>query len=111
MLSVAGLLIQWLLCTAVNEDYRFDPLVVSFGEPGVTTSQSDLEGSLSTVAQIEIVDDEILDSNTEEILVLLLTGGIPDTLRITIVDDESKSVLQPSCTVFMCASHRGHYWV
>ena len=78
----------------MDEDYRFEnPLTVSFGEPGVTTSQTDLEGSLSTVAQIEIVDDMILDSNSEDIVVVFQTGGIPEILRITILDDESKTVV------------------
>ena len=108
---ITSLLLSCLLCTAVEEDYRFEnPLSVSFGEPGVTTSQADLEGSLSTIAQIEIVDDMILDSNSEDILVVFQTGGIPEILMITILDNESKCVQQPN-TVLMCASHRGHYCV
>ena len=78
-----------LFAAAVIEDYLVDiSLSVSFGEPGVTTSRADLEGSLSTVAQIVIVDDEILDESSEQILVL--TPNNAQSLRITILDDESK---------------------
>ena len=79
----------FLYPTAVFEDYSFDfPISVSFGKPGVTTSQTDLEGSLSTVAQIEIVDDEVLDSDSEQIVVILLAPGNIQILQITILDNE-----------------------
>ena len=80
---------------AVTEDYLLEvPLSVSFGEPGVITSQTDLKGSLSTVAQIEIVDDEVLDSDTEQIVVILLAPGNTRILRITILDDDGMSGFQ-----------------
>ena len=80
-----------LMFAALSEDYLLErPLLVSFGEPGVTTSQTDLEGSLSTVAQIEIVDDEVLDSDSEQIVVVLIAEGNTRLLRITILDNERK---------------------
>ncbi len=73
----------------MNVDYRADnPSIVSFGSPGEITSRAELEGALSTTAQIEILDNIILDTDNENMMVFLLA---PDnsTKNIIIVDNES----------------------
>ncbi len=74
----------------MNVDYRADnPSIVSFGSPGEITSQAELEGTLSTPAQIEILDNMILDTDNENVQVFLLATGNFRSMDIIIVDNES----------------------
>ncbi len=74
----------------MNVDYRADtPSTVSFGTHGETTSRAELEGTFSTLAHIEILDDMILDTDEEEVRVLLSST---ENFTIIIVDNESRSL-------------------
>ena len=71
-------------------DYRADnPSIVSFGSPGEITSRVELEGTLSTPAQIEILDNMILDTDDEDVMVFLLATDNSRSMGIIIVDNES----------------------
>ncbi len=64
--------------------------MVSFGSPGETTSQADLEGTLSTLVQLEILDDSLLDSNNELVRVVVLEPGDITSQAIVILDNDSE---------------------
>ncbi len=71
-------------------DYRADnPSIVSFGTCGETTSRAELEGALSTLAQIEIIDDMIFDTDDENVMVFLLAIDNFRLMDIIIVNNES----------------------
>ncbi len=77
----------------MNVDYRADnPSTVSFGTRGETTSRAELEGTFSTLAHIEILDDMILDTDEEEVRVLLSSTENFRMMNIFIVDNESRSL-------------------
>lgn len=64
--------------------------MVSFGSPGETTSTDDLEGTLFTLAQVEILDDEVIDRDDEMVVVFLFQESSTRSLDINIVDNDSK---------------------
>ncbi len=66
-----------------------NPSIVSFGSPGEITSQGELEGTLSTPAQIEILDNMILDTDDENVMVFLIATDNSRLIDIIIVDNES----------------------
>ncbi len=63
-----------------------------FGSPGETTSAADLEGTFSTLVQVEIIDDDVVDGNEEEIVAFLTVNGTISA-NILIRDNESKYIL------------------
>ncbi|XP_064390869.1 uncharacterized protein LOC135338715 isoform X3 [Halichondria panicea] len=85
----------------LNQDYRSSRTVsLLFGTCGEITPQATLVGSLSTVGQVEIVNDEVLDSNSEDIGLFLLETGNFALLTIIILDDERATLVfeSPSYT-------------
>ncbi len=63
---------------------------LSFGSCDVITPQAELEGSLSSLGRVEIVDDEILDGNVERFITLLSYLGNFGQLLFVILDNDSK---------------------
>ena len=88
--TLSTLINRATLFAALNVDYRADnPSIVSFGSPGEITSRAELEGTLSTPAQIEILDNMILDTDDEDVMVFLLATDNSRSMGIIIVDNES----------------------
>ncbi len=77
---------------ANNQDYVSIPptQLLSYGSCDEITPQADLEGSLSSLGQIEVIDDIVLDSDPERFSPILLPPNTFQRITISILDNESE---------------------